>query len=274
MCKKRGDFLVDTCALTINGRFGQSVNGQAFQQDAVITHLDYQYVGYYNGKRQVCMARRKLPAGDWEIIRFSDYQFKNDDAHNTISIGICPGDGTIHLAFDHHVDTLHYRVSHKDVATKPDALKWDESLFSDISPRLTKYTIERILDVTYPRFFQTPGGGLQFRYRRGGSGNGDNMLVEYTPETGRWSFPWQIDSREGRFRVELDENFRRNAYTNGYDYGPDGKLHTTWVWRERVQGGNHDLMYAFSVDGGRTWLNNAGQALKIPPRVESPRLIF
>ena len=97
ICNKTGDSVVDTCALTINGRFGQSINGQSFQQDAVSTHLDYQYVGYY-----------------------------------------------------------------------------------------------------------------------------------------------------------------------------DGKLHTTWVWREWTQGPNHDLMYACSEDGGRTWLNNAGQALKIPPRVESP----
>jgi hypothetical protein len=99
------------------------------------------------------------------------------------------------------------------------------------------------------------------------------MLVDYNPETGTWSFPWQIDSREGRFKDELDESFRRNAYPNGFDYGPHGKLHTTWVWREWTQGPNHDLMYACSEDGGRTWFNNAGKALMVPPNVESPGII-
>jgi hypothetical protein len=272
MCTKTDDLVVDPSALTINGRFGQSINGQAFQQDALITHLDF-HVGFYDGKRQVCAARRKLPAGDWEVIRFGDYQIQNDDAHNTISLGICPGDGTIHMAFDHHVDTLHYRVSRRDVATQPEAFEWNESLFSEISSRLTQYPIETILGVTYPRFFQTPAGGLQFQYRRASSGNGDNMLVAYDPETGTWSFPWQIDSREGLFKDELDESFRRNAYPNGYDYGPHGKLHTTWVWRQWTQGPNHDLMYACSEDGGRTWFNNAGQALMVPPNVESPGIV-
>jgi len=38
--------------------------------------------------------------------------------------------------------------------------------------------------ITYPRFWQTPQGNLQFCYRRGGSGNGDRMLVDYNAITG------------------------------------------------------------------------------------------
>ena len=87
-------------ALTISGFFGQAINGLSFQQDIALTHLGYQYVGYYNSKRHVCVARRKLPTGSWEIIELRDYYFSSNDAHNTISLGICPNDGTIHLAFD------------------------------------------------------------------------------------------------------------------------------------------------------------------------------
>ena len=41
---KTGDTVVDPEALTIQGGFGQGINGLAFQQDAVVTHRDYQYV--------------------------------------------------------------------------------------------------------------------------------------------------------------------------------------------------------------------------------------
>ena len=272
--EKIADSEVDPLALTIDGRFGQSINGQAFQQDAVASHGEYQYVAYYDSNRQVCIARRKLPHGDWQVIRFYDYKFENDDAHNTISIGISPADGTLHMAFDHHVHPLHYRVSKKGVATNPDTIKWQASLFSPIRDTLNEFgRSEKILDVTYPRFFQTPSGGLQLRYRRGGSGDGDNMLVEYDADSGAWSHYWQIDSGAGVYEDDLNESPRRNAYTNGYDYGPDGNLHTTWVWRENNgngNAGNHDLMYAYSENGGRSWVNNDGQDLKRPPYVHSP----
>ena len=62
----------------------------------------------------------------------------------------------------------------------------------------------------------------------------------------------------------------RCSYPNGYDYGPRGSLHVTWVWRESSQGANHDLMYAYSQDRGKTWRNNRGEPLPEPPGVASP----
>jgi len=140
--KKIGDSDVDSKALILgekqfgNVRFGNRINGGSFQQEAVVTHEGHQYVGYYNGDRQVCIARRKLPLGKWEIIRFGDYSFRNNDAHNTISIGICPVDGTIHVAFDHHCTPLHYRVSTKGAATHPATTRWQASLFGPILSEL------------------------------------------------------------------------------------------------------------------------------------------
>lgn len=261
------DSVVDPQALTIEGRFGQAINGKSFQQDALVSHKGFQYVGYYDGKRRVCLARRKLPAGEWKTIRFIDYHFKSNDAHNTISIGICPGDGTIHLAFDHHVHPLKYRRSIKGAASYPDKFMWEANLFGPIVSRLEKNLPK---SVTYPRFWQTPDGGLQFCYRRDGSGNGDRMLADYNPASGAWENIRQIDSREGVFTDSMGRSTSRCSYPNGYTYGPDGKLHTTWVWREDSQGSNHDLIYAYSEDRGKTWLNNAGEMISGPPRVDSP----
>ena len=81
-------------------------------------------MGYYDAERFVCLARRKPPDGNWKILRFIDYVFKSNDAHNTISIGICPKDGTIHLAFDHHGHELHYRVSRKGAVLNPEARRY------------------------------------------------------------------------------------------------------------------------------------------------------
>ncbi|UCD30091.1 MAG: BNR repeat-containing protein [Planctomycetota bacterium] len=261
------DSLVDSQALTIEGNFGRAINGKSFQQDAVVTHGKYQYVGYYDANRYVCIARRKLPDGDWAIVRFTDYHFKSNDAHNTISMGICPRDGTIHLAFDHHGHPLHYRVSPKGMAADHEGIPWQASRFSAVTSELEK---GKSLRITYPRFWQTPDGGLQFCYRIGGSGAGDRMLVDYNAKTGKWINTRQVDSRRGLFVDAKGESKSRCSYPNGYDYGPNGRLHTTWVWREHSQGANHDLMYSYSEDRGKTWRNNQGEVLAEPAHVNSP----
>ena len=267
--KKIGDSILDSSALNLGEEkygkvgFGKQINGLAFQQDAMVTHAGYQYVGYYDGDRQVCIARRKLPLEEWEVVRLDDYAFESNDAHNTISIGVCPADGTIHIAFDHHVHPLHYRVSEKEVATNPETTQWQASLFGPVVSELEK---NQPIKVTYPRFWQTPNGGLQFCYRAGSSGNGSRMLVDYDPESGKWLNTRQIDSGKGAY----GKSRSRCSYPNGYTYGPNGKLHMTWVWRESPSSPNHDLMYAFSEDEGKTWLNNGGDELKGPASLDSP----
>ena len=267
--KKIGDSILDASALNLGEekygevRFAKRINGLAFQQDAVVTHAGYQYVGYYDGDRQVCIARRKLPLGAWEVIRFDDYAFVSNDAHNTISIGVCPADGTIHIAFDHHIHPLHYRVSDRGVATNPETTQWQASLFGPVISELEK---NKPIKISYPRFWQTPSGGLQFCYRAGGSGDGRRMLVDYDPESSKWLNTRQIDSSKGAYGKSLS----RCSYPNGYTYGPNGKLHMTWVWRETPSSPNHDLMYAFSEDEGKTWLNNGGDELRGPAALDSP----
>ena len=262
-----GDSLIDAEALTIQGGFGQAINGKSFQQDAVVSHAGYQYVAYYDAARHVCIARRALPSGEWEIVRFLDYDFKSNDAHNTISMGICPADGTIHLAWDHHGHPLHYRASRKGVATNPKDVQWEPPLFGPITSELEK---DRPIRLTYPRFIQTPDGGLQFCYRQGGSGDGARMLVDYLSESGTCANTRVIDSGKGVFEDAMGKSESRCSYPNGYDYGPKGKLHATWVWREDAQGSNHDLVYVYSEDGGKTWRNNAGEVLTEPANVNSP----
>ena len=269
---KIGDTVVDPSALTLGEgeTFGTGINGQAFQQDIVRTSANWQYAAYYDGLRHPCLARRKLPDGPWQVIRFLDYTIKGVDAHNVFSLGICEKDGTIHLAFDHHNSPFHYRVSKPGAATHPESITWDASLFGPVHSDLE---VGQPIKVTYPRFWSTPDGGLQFHYRRGGSGNGDNMLADYHPETGTWAGTREVDLGKGAFQDDLNQSQTRNAYPNGYDYDSTGRLQGTWTWREGTQGANHDLMYDYSDDRGKTWFTDSGQLIKGLASIDTPGLI-
>jgi hypothetical protein len=256
--------VVDDNALTIDGAYGQAINGLSFQQEAVVSRNGYQYVTYYNENRHVCLARRQLPTGLWQIIEFTDYDFLGDDAHNTISVGICPNDGTIHLAFDHHGETLHYRVSQTGAASNPGSTSWNASLFGPVISYLE--VGKTVTALTYPAFVQTPSGDLQMIYRFGSSGNGDWVIADYSGSSHLWSNTRLFISRSGTFTDEYGTSTARCAYPNRYDYGPNGKLHVSWCWREQQDNGltgNHDIMYSYSADGGITWLNDRDSTLKI-----------
>lgn len=254
------------------GPWGTCINGQTFQEQAVATFQGYQYATYFHSSGRLGIARRKLPDGPWRGIHFDDYRIRHNDVHNVAVLGICPDDGTIHLAFDHHGHPLHYRVSKPGVATQPDRFPWEASLFGPTTDTLDGN--ERLRQVTYPMFAPGFDGGLLLYYRSGGSGNGDWHLTEYDPEKSRWGRPQRFLAKEGDFQG----NPSRCAYTNGLQYDSRGRLHVTWCWRETPDlKTNHDLMYAFSDDRGRTWQNNAGKAIAnsgpAPIRVDSPGVI-
>lgn len=255
---KVADTLVDDPVLVLSGgSWGDIINGVSFQQDAVVTHLGWQYVTYYNAALHVCIARRQLPDGAWQNLELTDYTYGGvNDAHNVISMGICPNDGTIHLSFDYHCGTFHYQVSQTGAATDPNAITWGPGLFGSV--RNTLEAGKPVSSPTYPRFWQTPTGDLQFYYRSGCSGGGDSMLADYDAATGLWKDTRMVISRTGLYSDVCGSSTSRNAYLNYPGYGPNGVLHWTWVWRESAGGTNHDICYAYSEDGGYTWYNDIG----------------
>lgn len=258
---KINDTTVATNAMTLasGAPYGYAINGLSFQQEALLTFNGWQYITYYNGSRRVCLGRRELPSGSWQVITFTDYTLSTTtDAHNVVTMGICPNDGTIHLSFDHHGGTLHYRVSQAGAATNPGSITWSTSLFGSVVNVLESG--KSYSSVTYPRFWPTPDGDLQFGYRIDGSGNGDWAIVDYNASTGLWQNTRQVIDRAGYYSdSKISGSYSRNPYLNGpIGYGPDGTLHLTWCWRETATGyANHDIMYASSQDGGVTWYNNS-----------------
>ncbi|WP_157181144.1 BNR repeat-containing protein [Actinopolymorpha alba] len=248
------DSIVDPKALNLSqGQFGTTFNGQTYQIDALATLNDWQYATYVDSMGRVCVARRQLPDGDWDSLSFDDYVIDHTDVHNVPVLGICPSDGTIHLAFDHHNSPLHYRVSQPGVATSPESIAWSTDLFGPITSELVRGV--ELTKLTYPIFVTMPDGALQLYYRIGMSGDGDTHLAEYRPDADGWKILGAFVSGQGRFV----DSTSRNAYHNGFDFDTAGRLHTTWVWRESINLlSNHDLQYAYSDDSGHTWRNREG----------------
>jgi hypothetical protein len=246
---KDSEVLLTNAGLAIVS-YGGFLNGESFQQDGIVSHNGYQYAAFWNSSRHVVMARRALPSGAWSTFEFTDYSLSADDAHNTISIGICLGDGTLHLSFDHHSNNLHYRKSVAGIVTNPATATWAASSFSAVTSNLVGSTTVSL--VTYPRFVTEPDGNkVLFEARIGTSGSGDEYLWEYDGATHAWT-------SLGMYVYGTGDSI--NAYPHGLSYTRGGaRLHMSWCWRETPDAStNHDLLYIYSDDHGRTWKNNSG----------------
>jgi hypothetical protein len=252
---KTADLVVDAEALTIDGNIHKVINGLAYQQNALMTFKGYHYVNWYDKNRHVCLARRQLPDGEWEIIRLTDYvfgagdkQYRAHDSHNNISMGISPLDGRIHLAFDHHMHPMNYRVSLKGAATEPERVAWTPELFAPTHSILGKTELCKKINprglLTYPRFIITADDTLQLFYRAGNRKYPEvRVICDYDHETGEWSGPRPI--------------IADNGYTNyATRYGDDGLFHLFFHWR-----GSGKLCYLYTEDQGASWRDNEGKVL-------------
>lgn len=231
----------------------EGANFVSFQQNAITSYRGYQYVAYWNNAFHVCLARKKMPEGAWQIAEFTDYTVtaaRVADNHYSISFGICPADGTIHISYDQHGDQLRYRRSVADLANQPDSYTWSSALFGNNRNALVGSTV--VNPVTYPRFVTKPNGDLLFECRIGTSGGGDSYLWEYSGKTSSWT-------QLGKYVDGLSLDPDQNAYINGIHYDLQGRLHVSWVWRQTPDPlTNHDMYYTYSDDHGRTWKNHLG----------------
>ncbi|PVH85895.1 hypothetical protein DL98DRAFT_483067, partial [Cadophora sp. DSE1049] len=258
------------------------INANSFQQSTITTIQGWQYAAFYTavlpGKSgsgcYVNIARRQVstePAtgssSEWQVLTFEDYEQVRDDGHNTISIGVCEGDGTIHLAFDHHCDQ-EFRMSKTGVVSNPSSHVWETLLFTETTYCLPGVeTDESLKVVTYPRFVNV-GDDLLFTYRTGQAGLGSDLLYRYSASTHEYTFLGQHLT-----------GISNSPYINGIDYR-QGRLHISWCYRNFIvppgpvaadahqqQVGpngpenNYDLNYAFSDDQGVTWKSSKGTVL-------------
>jgi len=239
------------------------LNGLSFQQHALTTFGQYQYVAFYKtasgyGKHNVNLGRRRIApsVGEWQYFAFTDYVQTTLDEHNTISMGIS-GDGKIHLSFDHHDVPLNYRVSSTGIAkTIPSA--WSASAFGAVQHGLPG-SVGPWTPLTYPRFERIDNGDLLMEFRIGQSGAGDSWIHRYSATSGQWS-------NIGKY-LQGEDN---NAYINGFTSAA-GNLFVSWTVRETpTPSTNHDVYFAFSADAGRTFKQTNGQTVVLPIKPSTP----
>jgi hypothetical protein len=226
------------------GWANNSINTVAFRQNSLVTFRDTQYIAYYDQDKFVVLGKRKTGTNNWELKK-TPYKGNTADAHNTISI-MCDGAGYLHLSWDHHNNALRYCRS-----KEPGSLE-----MTDKMPMTGK--VEKAL--SYPEFFKISGGDLLFMYRDGGSGNGNLVINAYDVNSQKWT---QLHSNL------IDGEGKRNAYWQACT-DTRGTIHLSWVWRESPDvASNHDMCYARSKDGGKTWEKSNGEKYDLPITAET-----
>ncbi|WP_053058481.1 BNR repeat-containing protein [Pedobacter sp. BMA] len=222
-----------------NGWANNSVNAVIFRKNSLVTFKNTQYAAYYDDEQFVVLAKRKLGEANWIVKRS---QFKGDatDAHKSISIAV-DGNGFLHLTWGQHNNGLNYSIS----------LTAGSLEMGNKQPMLSKKEDK----VSYPEFYKMANGDLLFFYRDGGSGNGNLMINRYELQSKHW-----LRVQDGL----IDGQGKRNAYWQT-TVDEKGGLHLSWVWRESPDvASNHDICYAKSVDGGKTWSKSNGEIYQLP----------
>ncbi|MEV0389701.1 BNR repeat-containing protein [Nonomuraea sp. NPDC050643] len=240
------------------------VNQATFQQDGILTHGAHQYAAWYTADRSAMIARRAYAGaaqpGPWQTVKLP-HRLTVNDSHNVISLGVSRQDGRLHVAMDTHNSAVHYVRSAPGLIAAQNAPAWTLSQFGPVQRALDGVALG---DITYPQFLATPEGRLQLSYRTGGSGNGTNELAEY--HNGAWTRLGRWQSASGTYTTAHGTSTTRNMYLHGLDYGPSGRLHAAYTWREGNFGvvcsaggiSNHDTGHVHSDDRGRTWKTRDG----------------
>jgi hypothetical protein len=230
------------------GWAGNTINTVVFRHNSVVSDKSWQYVAYYDSTGHVVLAKRKTGTAAWEV-KPTRYTGNINDAHNTISIMI-DGKGYLHMSWDHHNNQLNYCKS-----AAPGSLE-----LTDKMPMLNTNETS----VSYPEFYKLPSGDLLFFYRDGASGRGNLVLNRYYTAQQKWE------------RVQnnlIDGEGQRSAYWQAC-VDNKGVFHISWVWRESPDvASNHDLCYASSADGGKTWQKSGGETQSIPINAGNAQII-
>jgi hypothetical protein len=254
-----------------------SVNSPSCKNYAVFTSHGYQFTSYYGSDGCLNIARRNLQNAPkhWDILRTKFTSYNKRDRHNTSCIAV-DGDGYLHVAWGVHNNPLLYTRSTTPVASGQPLHLFGESdgnagSFHDAIPLQATNR-----SVTYPEFWLIPNSGdLLLTFRTGSSGRGEYQLVRWDDKSNAWSkvhvaVGTKASGGEQPFiddKFEGDDKPNVNAYLNDLAFGHDGRLQLTWSWRTGGDGRfgfrdyqtNHNVLYAYSDDQGKTWKNVEGQ---------------
>ncbi|MEM8969731.1 MAG: BNR repeat-containing protein [Bacteroidota bacterium] len=227
---------------------------------SLLTDDDQQYIAYYNDERHLIVGQRHLHQDTFALHKIPPYPRESRegtstilgwDSHNYLTLGL-DKEGYIHLSGNMHVNGLTYFRSTvpNDITT---LIQVDKMVGSEENR------------CTYPVFMNTAENELIFRYRDGGSGNGNDIYNRYDSNTQQWTRLVDTPLTDGQDSV--------NAYSSRPNLLEDGWYHMYWVWRDTPDcSTNHDLSYIKSPDMVN-WYNALGQPIELPVTVDNKSVV-
>ena len=255
--------------------------------DCIKVYDKFVFLTWYKGgklDRHVMLSRYNTETGVIKTIEFphqhTGYNGKwwIGETHNTISVGIAPINGTIHMLYDMHRngnvpefanDYLRYSYTVAGAATVPDEeftinkfVQSPNNNYKHLSfPGITDENTTKLL--TYPDFFTNDQGDLFMKNRFGYSENGKFLFAKY----------------DGTTWVGYTDFNRSNAanYESAYNWGLygdikylHGKIRVGFQQRANIKNDKYlyqnGFYYAYSDDpsGLNQWKNHEGTGFSRP----------
>ncbi|MFS4482732.1 BNR-4 repeat-containing protein [Hyunsoonleella sp. 2307UL5-6] len=244
--------------------------------DCIKAYEDFVFMTWYRGGKQdrhVMLTRYNKTTGVLKTIEFPHQHtgYNNrwwiGETHNTIAVGICPKDGTIHMVYDMHRngriaafanDYLRYSYTTANAATVPDDEFTIDLFVQSPNNNYKHLAFHGITDenttklLTYPAFFTNDEGDLFMKNRFGFSENGKFLFAKYDGNDWEgytdfnrtsasshgsaynWGLYGDIKYLNGKIRVGFQQraNIRNDKYQyqNGfyYAYSDDPSGLTQW----------------------------------------------
>lgn len=257
--------------------------------DCIKEYNGYVFMTWYRGgkfDRHVMLSRYNPNTGVVKTIEFPHQHngFQNrwwlGESHNTIAIGICPIDGTIHMLYDMHAysenkpsdgslkdDYFRYTYSKKDAATVPDNQFTINQFVKDSDGDYKHLKMRNGTDyksLTYPNFFINKKGELFAWIREGGNNNGAYKFCKY--DGNKWSDFTQFNVLNAKSRNGISHNW--GLYGDIKFSG--GKMRIGFATRYSDNNDkyvyNNGIHYAYSDDpnGLNQWKDHTGKSLSLP----------
>lgn len=215
----------------------------------LLTRGEEQFVGYFDANRQMTVAHR-TGKGTWRYYKVDSWL--GWDSHNYITMEL-DAEGHLHVMGNMHADPIEYFRT-----TEPLTVRSLKRI-----PLMVDKTVEQ--KMTYPIFMLNKNNELLFKYRDGGSGNGNEIYNIYNTNVKSWS---RLHANQF-----LDGEGKMSGYFEGPTKGPDGYFHLIWVWRNTPSADtNHSLSYARSVDLVH-WEDSSGKELPLPLTLKDTEVV-
>ena len=272
---------------TYDYAYGSPINPHG---DCIKTYKEYVFMTWYRGgkdDRHVMLTRYNTATGTMKTIEFPhrhtgfEGKWWIGETHNTIAIGICPRNGTIHLAYDMHAygnsgpflnDYFRYSYSESNVAEiADDEFTLDKFVKDPIDGDYKHCTMSGVRNVgnfsrlSYPKFFLNTAGELFLTMRRGTSHDGGQVFIQYKDAESKWGLFKDVTALGAKSKgADYDWSIYGNMKFC------DGKMRLGF--QRRLRNGTdkyiyqNGVYYAYCDDptGASQWKNYKGEPMTLP----------